>query len=573
MVFRRYVDLVFCSSLTATGNYIISGGHETVLVIWQMETGRKQDLPHLGAPIESIVVSPTGTSYSVRLADNSAMILSTAELSPTFSAAGIHIPSEYDARHLPFLPTVDTPHSTQIEKRIHPSCIHQDRILLATPPSKSSSGQSSQPAPYLQTCTTSGHQISRQALARTKITSLNMGPESNTIEDPNVTHMAISGPWLATVEEWSPPLRDFSHLSYDADRSIERQIARREICLKIWSWNEDKQIWELNSRIDRPHLAEASNRILDLASDPTDPTFSTVDENGIVKIWSPSARKRNGLTVKGKTGESLSSWKRRHTTTLGESAPSARLAFSADGSVLAATTCGPIYLIDTSSGRIEAVKSGLASGTVQGLAFIGRYLVILSFHLLILDLIDMNVHTEIDLQQDDSSKNVLSVDHARRTFAVSVPDRSRPGKSRSMLAIFDETIRPLCTRTVPSTILALHPAPTKKGYYVLDTNAEIRSILPKTSFPITPQVPQDNFTGLENTFGPIDREKKLIDVDKDVSMISEGREVDDEPDERVVTREQLAGVFDVGNASALAMPPIERLFESVVLLYRGRRKD
>jgi NET1-associated nuclear protein 1 (U3 small nucleolar RNA-associated protein 17) len=71
------------------GNYIISGGTETVLVLWQLDTGKQQFLPHLSATIQNVVVSPTGTSYAVQLSDNSVMVLSTAELKPTANVAGI----------------------------------------------------------------------------------------------------------------------------------------------------------------------------------------------------------------------------------------------------------------------------------------------------------------------------------------------------------------------------------------------------------------------------------------------------------------------------------------------------
>src|ERR1700712_1940639 len=43
----------------------------------------------MSATIQNVVISPTGSSYAVQLADNSAMILSTAELSPTTNIAGI----------------------------------------------------------------------------------------------------------------------------------------------------------------------------------------------------------------------------------------------------------------------------------------------------------------------------------------------------------------------------------------------------------------------------------------------------------------------------------------------------
>jgi NET1-associated nuclear protein 1 (U3 small nucleolar RNA-associated protein 17) len=43
----------------------------------------------MSATIQNVVVSPSGTSYGVQLADNSTMVLSVAELKPTANIAGI----------------------------------------------------------------------------------------------------------------------------------------------------------------------------------------------------------------------------------------------------------------------------------------------------------------------------------------------------------------------------------------------------------------------------------------------------------------------------------------------------
>ncbi len=54
-----------------------------------LDTGKHQFLPHMSATIQNVVVSPSGSSYAVQLADNSAMVLSTAELEPTANISGI----------------------------------------------------------------------------------------------------------------------------------------------------------------------------------------------------------------------------------------------------------------------------------------------------------------------------------------------------------------------------------------------------------------------------------------------------------------------------------------------------
>ena len=61
------------------------------------------------------------------------------------------------------------------------------------------------------------------------------------------------GNWLATVDEWVPPMRDLEFLSHQGkDVERERQL-RREVFLKFWQWNKENDTWKLVSRIDAPH--------------------------------------------------------------------------------------------------------------------------------------------------------------------------------------------------------------------------------------------------------------------------------------------------------------------------------
>ena len=62
------------------GVYLLSGGLESVLVIWQISTRFKQFLPHLPAPITSVSVSPSGTLYALGHLDNAVRIISGAGL-------------------------------------------------------------------------------------------------------------------------------------------------------------------------------------------------------------------------------------------------------------------------------------------------------------------------------------------------------------------------------------------------------------------------------------------------------------------------------------------------------------
>ena len=560
-----------------------------MLVVWQLETGQKQDLPHLGAPIESIVVSPKGAAYGVRLADNSTMILSTAELQPSFSVATMHFPLVSNSRHLPFIPTVDAPRPVKAKPRHYAACTVNhgaDQLLLAVPSSTASSSQDAQSASYLQTCEVgTGQQISRQALTRTKITTLNIGPESNTIEDPHITQLQATsdGRWLATIEEWEPPTRDLSPYSYDPDRTLDKQTHRQEVFLKFWSWNEETKIWELVSRVDSPHASEAkvNARILTLAASPSDHKFSTIDKEGCIKFWTSSERKRNGLTVKKKGGgEVLSNWRCQQTVQLACSAKlaTAHLAYSPDGSLLSVSPPeGPITLVNAISGRIHSTQPDISSGLIQGVGVLGKYLIVLSGHLAILDLVTQNVVADLDLHSEPSSlpQHHLSISHTHNILALSFPAKKDSGQGRSDVVVFSgETFQPLCLRTYTRPISKILPAARKGGFYILSTNGEISSLFPTSKPPKLPALEKREPTqdsGIENifkgSFGNLTQDRDTLTSSR------QNREynVEGNGQERVVTREQLTEVFETRNGSALAMPPIEELFEQVASLFQGRK--
>ena len=70
-------------AFTDNGAYLLSGGEEAVLVIWQLHTGKKEFVPRVGAPISTITLS-TSTSndeeYLLGLADASFVFVRSGTL-------------------------------------------------------------------------------------------------------------------------------------------------------------------------------------------------------------------------------------------------------------------------------------------------------------------------------------------------------------------------------------------------------------------------------------------------------------------------------------------------------------
>ena len=348
------------------GLYILSGGHESVFILWQLETGKRQELPHLPSRITGITVSPTGTSYGLQLADNSVIVMSTSELQAITHVAGIQSRTfTYANPAAPKLKTVTSKAEASTgnfgswsENPAVVNPLDPTQIFVAVPSVQDHTGPGNfSSAPYIQTFDAfSSRHVSRQPLTRNNATVKAIGPDANKLIEPNIRFMQISGDgrWLATVDEWLPPASDVNPFADGSEDISPARKDRLESYLKFWLWNEDQGNWMLETRIDMPHRSEndpSSTSVLDLVSDPSSLGFATIGEDGFVRIWRPKTRYEDGAVRCGAHTEGSVSWSCRHAIELeGAALPNeddinfdpkspplnAKLAFSHDGSILAA---------------------------------------------------------------------------------------------------------------------------------------------------------------------------------------------------------------------------------------------
>ena len=592
------------------GSYIISGGQESTMVIWQLDSGRKDFLPHLGAPIENIVVSPTGSSYALHVADNSVMILSTADMSPTFSVAGIQTPST-GKHHLPSLITADLlSKPAKSERTVAPTCVcpgKPGQILLAVP--AYSSFRTSTPntfsSPYLQTIEIeSGSQLYKQAIARTNVTVMNMGPGGNMIEEPNVTHLACSqdGKWLATVDEWVPPKTDNTNLAFDEGQEMHEQSRRREVYLKFWSWSTDTKLWQLVSRIDKPHTLEYQRaaRIVALSSNPHSNNFTTLSENGVLKSWSPHTRTRNNLPVQTPSGP-LVNWKCSYSISLPTATPVGHLAFSADASVLAlGTPSSPlIHLINALDGTIESTLPGLFTPPLLSLAILGRHLILLSSTLQVYDLVSATHVSSISLPFPSPAPLHLlkrychlAVCEKDNTFAATIPARSaEKDLFGARIAVFrPNSTDSLLIKELKNSVTALLPAEPGPGFYALDSGAGVQTVALTT--PTPPKMREKSKKELAESKAKAGAElesKAKVEPRKEDNLLAlfgsapaaESTAKDavldglaDEDDwfvNRHITREQWSRAWEPDPVTRI-YPPVEVTFARTMQLILGRKK-
>ncbi|KAF1947758.1 WD40 repeat-like protein [Clathrospora elynae] len=603
-------DAVGAVKWSLDGNYIISGGDETVLTIWQLATGNPQHLPHLSAAIENIVVSPSGSSYALTLANNSVIVLSTTELEAKTNIVGIQS-RRVDFEQLPKeSPSgkayLDIFHS--VPMAVNPTSPNE--VLFSVPSSQPRQrNEGLRPEPYLQTFDLANQRAkARQALTRNNATEPNVAPEGGRVIEPSVTLLQVShdGEWLATVDEWVPPRADSGYLNEGIPEfNEEERLSRREVYLKIWRRDEQKSHWTLEARIDAPHFFEnvcGNGKVFDLVADPTAAGFATVGEDHVVRIWKPKTRSRDGVVVRGARGEGLVTWSLDRSIEISDklellegsqqSLPprTSRLAFSADGSVLAAAIswaseadAGVTHLIDTNTAAIRRSITEIDVTELSGLGFVGQHLVVVADSITVWDMVSDQLAYSIPVKTTgiDRLERIplvrLAVNESDGTFAVSLPlfeknksSESKLKKASSKLSIYtpdhDEA---LWTEKSRGITLALVSRRSEKGYVTLDSNSCIKSICPTSgSLQLPTPPPEENAELRRTTYGADEEEDEESARPLAALMVSDDLTQNIGDDEHIFNMQDLQNLINDG---ALPPPPMS-MFSNVLALVGGPRR-
>ncbi|KAK5632710.1 hypothetical protein RRF57_008424 [Xylaria bambusicola] len=590
------------------GNYILSGGSESTLVLWQLDTQKKDFLPHLSATIENIVVSKRGSVYALHLDDNSAMVLSTAEMKPITYISGIQAllspqPISKDD-NVKRVGQYTSDRLTSIPAAISPS--NSSQILLCVGNGQKLGYSGSGPSmPLIQSLDlTTMQSVSRQALTRTNPTDVNITSRGHPITEPRVTRMKYShdGRWLVTTDEWQPPSRDTNVLDGSS-------FDRKETYLKFWSVSAESENLELMTRIDAPHHSGHAESVFDLAADPNSDRFATVGGDGIARLWQPIIRQKDGLIIKGKKGRQLYSWNCAQSIslhgneTMGEPEASNKyfrgsgaVAFSEDGSVLVCAVVHEhgsiVQVIDTESGKIRNSLNGLIKGNIQGMSVLSTSLVVLSDALMVYDLVLDELQYGVQLRKAKgpeeeeahgpgaSIMNHLATDFHTGRFAVAV-SRGKKGstKVRSELAIFSpDRCEPELVQSFQNPITSLVSLSGSSGFLVLDSAAQIWSVADSMdtnslvfAYPLADlQLDQEPIINGEVAITPAltleQEDEEASEDDMDIDMTD--RVDDDAIYPAVVAPQRLTELFDT--APSFAMPPVEELFYQVTKLFTSK---
>ncbi|KAJ5895483.1 hypothetical protein N7495_007174 [Penicillium taxi] len=527
------------------GNYIISGGQESTLVLWQLDTGRQQHLPHLSSPICNIVVSPTGTSYLVKLTDNSVMVLSARELLPSANITGLQLGPNASAIAL-----------------LHPQ--HPERLLVTVPTSFPPTQQSQKHQPraaMLQTFDIrSNYHISRQALARTNTTTLNVGPDGASIQTPDVRSMDIAqdGNWLATIDAWTPNPKDVQALTR------KNAALPSENILKFWKWSASSNIWELATRIDGPHSNHVS--VLSLVARPFCHEFVTLGEDAILRFWCLTSKHRSGLKTDPKE-QHQKTWKCRKFVDLagclGGEAPSpkfAALTFSEDGSVLAAclqstsVNDGRVLLIDARNGSVKYRRTGVVFGRLRSAKFLGSSLIVASTGLVaVWDTVN-DVVKPILLSKSSSEEatSLIAVNPRTQSFAVVFQSPcGAKGNLKFSLRVYDiSTLEQVFEKSFNNSPIALLSDVYSGDFVIIDSSVSVQRLgcLDKASQKSqqSNEVTSRLNSGLASIFS--------LNQERTPAQLTEGQ--------GSASQKGLASVF--GETPSFSLPALSVLFRNVV---------
>ncbi|KAF7562977.1 hypothetical protein G7046_g1172 [Stylonectria norvegica] len=575
------------------GHYMISGGSENVLVMWQMDTAKADFLPHLSGSVENIVVSADGSSYVVHLDDNSTMALSTAEMKPTAYISGIQsaainvsTPKDLLVRR-----TWNAPEQVRrpIPAVIRPTDHSKLHVCVGNGRQATLAGGFS--APLLQTFDLETFRsVTKQALARTHPTDVNITNKGNPIDEPLVTHMAFSadGQWLASVDTWEPSSRDVENVNTDLREQFIRE--RREVYLKFWDASQSDEQIALVSRINTPHATNRTEVVLDLASNPRSTCFATIGGDGMVRMWRPKPRTQNGLIVKGSNGRDVYSWSCSQVIAVGDGLPQAgtielpesdaqyepqgSIAFSEDGSTIFVAfgilDTGAVYAIDTASGEVVKTLEGLWKGQLNSVRALSPFVVVLSDELRVYDVVSDELRYGIVMPKIPGTAELpqLAVDPSSGHFAVALP-----AKNGSTIGVFEpEDAQPLLVRNTPQRVISLVSAPNTSGFIALDDAAQLWIVAEGSNSSSLATVRPLEDLRLEDV-DSVEDERRIVLADLDEDMASDGddneaeaeaSDVDMDDDDvypSVVQQQHLADIFDA--APAFAAPSIEDMFYKV----------
>lgn len=533
---------VRCLTFMADGSYLLSGGEESVLVIWQLDTGHKQFLPRMGGSIASITISPNHRFYCLGLDDNSLRLVNGVTHSIEQVIQGLQYAQADNALN---------PLSTGliIEPR------NQHVVLNGV-----------QGSIQFYDANADSHVMDLEVVPMNRI--VRAGEKE--IIHAHVAHVAFlkSGEWMATVD-----MRD-------------DKVTTPELFLKFWRWDPDTQAYKLHTRVDYPH----TKPITSLTFNPVSrqgPMAITTSEDKTFKVWNLS-------TDLGRNYQNNdAAWVCRSVGVYRDSAPSTAT-FSEDGSILAVAFGQITTVWDPYLNSIQAVLAQPNPENIEKLSFLGDncpFLIAKSkTHLYVWNMLTCKVWWSYKISIDH-----LAIDTVSNQFAI-VRNHARTNEAR--VTIFDpKSPVPIALQHLDYTCLSIAWLPKEQDEHSNATPSTLICLSNKYEFAIH-TVKSSSSPSVKNKKEAAVESVSLVDNSNERNLLNEmygTRENERETDEQARIRLKTAQSIreeamlahkketktkrrEEGDASGLSapshvLPGVETLFDTFMSSIMSLRID
>ncbi|KAM0746354.1 WD40 repeat-like protein [Meredithblackwellia eburnea MCA 4105] len=320
-VLHWHAHPVTALTFTPNGAYLLSGGQEAVIVLWQVRTNHREFVPRVGAPILALSVANQEAGDAeqqivARLTDGSTVFVGSQKLKIMHTISGVK------AGHSPSI--------TSQRSALLPLALQPYTNSLVVPSSHPSSLQFYSP-------TLDSQLLELEVSPSNRVSSVGRAIEPTRVERVAFSTSEGEGKpyWMATLDKWE-----------SGAWSPERQ-------LKFWRWKEGTG-FTLMTRIDRPHDTTITS--LSFSPSPTSPILLTTSQDGSVKIWS--------FTSQEQTWTCASSFTYRAFSAIAS-------AWSNDGSMFAVAHKRSVTLWSLAGLELLNSFSCAGLGGVKNVAFVG----------------------------------------------------------------------------------------------------------------------------------------------------------------------------------------------------------
>ncbi|EEF29164.1 wd40 protein, putative [Ricinus communis] len=303
-------------SFSSDGAYLYSGGKEGVLVVWQLDTGKKKFLPRIGSPLLYYTDSTDPSLSSISCADNQIHILKMPSMGILKSISGIKLPCSFPKMSkVSFSGVAFDRTSGLVAVRTENYCIQLYSLF------------------------------DDRGISEVQVCERNYQPSDEITLVVALVALSLDGSMMSTAEV-----------------KLAEEGLGGLVCLKFWALGSDNKNFSLSTIVYDPHRdAEISS----LTFHPTRCMAVSTSYGADFKVWVCNygiLRKDQVLTNSRWTCHAVASYKKK---------PMTAAAFSNDGSVLAVAAETVITLWDPDKNILVAVL-GETDTPIRTLSFVGK---------------------------------------------------------------------------------------------------------------------------------------------------------------------------------------------------------